>query len=91
LLLLIPIAAGNLIYASWKGTDQFVQISKIVMLATSAFFVARYGFLMEYSKLSFVGIGLWITLLASVFVMFEKQVMDMINKQKSSGGTPPVN
>lgn len=85
LLFLVPIAAGFLMYSAWKNTDQFVDIAKWVFLVAAAFFVIRYGFLMEFSKLSSVGFGLWLSLLCAIFVRFENQIMSKVNASKKSG------
>lgn len=84
LLFLVPIAAGWLMYSAWKNADNYVMIAKWVFLIAAAFFVLRYGFLMEYSKLSSVGFGLWVALLCAIFVMFESQIMAKINANKKT-------
>ncbi|MFZ5552339.1 MAG: hypothetical protein ACOZCO_04430 [Bacteroidota bacterium] len=89
LLWLIPIAAGFLEFAMLQpghksASAQNVKIAKITLLAATAFFWLRYQFLMEgpFGANVNAGIGMWVSLLCAVFVMFEEQVMAMVNKKK---------
>lgn len=96
LLWLIPLLNAFMIWAAFNPTHNLakasnIRIAGIVFLIVAAFFWARYGFLMEFTKLSYVGFGLWITLLAAIFIMFEGPIMKQINQmsQKSAGGNAP--
>jgi len=82
LLWLLPVASVYLIYAAYKETDQWVSIAKWVLLVVAAFFWLRYAFLMEGTQLKFVGFGMWLALLAAIFVRFEVQIMSKINAGK---------
>jgi len=89
LLWLIPIAVGFLEFVMIQpdhklATAQNIKIAKIGLLVTVAFFWVRYMFLMEgpFGADVSAGIGMWISLIAAVFVQFEDQVMAMINKKK---------
>ncbi len=82
LLWLIPVAGVYLIYAAYKGTSQFVEVAKWVLFVVAAFFWLRYAFLMDGAKIKYVGFGMWLTLLAAIFVRFESFIMTKINQQK---------
>jgi len=82
LLWLVPASAVYLIYAGYKGTDQFVDIAKWVLFVVAAFFWLRYAFLMDGSSLKYVGFGMWLTLIASIYVRFESFIMAKINQNK---------
>lgn len=96
LLWLIPLAAGFLIFAMAKPEHNLasannVKIVKIVLLSASAFFWVRYMFLIGGSQEAgpikvdvnnSAGVGMWLTLIAAIFVQFEEQIMAMVNKKK---------
>jgi hypothetical protein len=101
LLWLIPALNVFLIWASFNPNNPIAKpgnlgIARIAFLVVAAFFWVRYMFLIDGGGIVKVsaGIGLWITLLAAVFLQFEgpimKKVNEMANKQGGGGtSTPP--
>jgi hypothetical protein len=100
LLWLIPVINVYLIWASFNPNNPIAKasnlgIARIAFLVVAAFFWARYMFMIDLGPIkASAGIGLWITLLAAVFLQFEgpimKKVNEMANKQGGGGtSTPP--
>lgn len=84
LLWLIPLSLGYLGFAGAKPDHEmakpdYVKIAKIVLLATSAFYVVYFLFIESVGS---PGLGLWFTLLAAIFIQFEDQIMAQVNKKK---------
>jgi hypothetical protein len=88
--MLLPILAGILMFVAWKGTndvikDSYIKPIKIALVALSSFLVVRYLMKLglDITIDSFgPGLGLWLTVLASLFILFEDKVMEMINSKK---------
>lgn len=101
LLWLIPLLNVYMIWAAFNPTNPVAKagnmnIAKIAFLIVAGFFWVRYMFLIGesaygYGVKSSAGIGMWITLLAAVFIMFEGPIMKQVNQmsQKNAGGAPP--
>lgn len=90
LLLLVPIAIGNILYQTWKGSDQLVMVSKIVILVILAYMFLNIAFLSEKSSIKFVGFGLWLSLILSIAMMFEAKITAMICPAKPIEEISPV-
>jgi hypothetical protein len=82
LLVLIPLASAYIIYAVYSGQTKFTVIAKWVMLILSAWFFLDIAFFAEKHSIKFVGFGLWLDLLVSILLMFDKKINDMICKPK---------
>ena len=99
LVLLIPIAAGLLLFLRSKpdhemATEQNINYAKIGLLALAGFGLLKYLFLsggkmeehgFEIEFACTAGFGMYLIFLAAAFVMFEDKVMEMIG-QKTGGG-----
>jgi hypothetical protein len=88
--ILLPILAGILMFVAWKGTndvikESFIKPIKIALVALSSFLLLRYllklGLTIQGDSFG-PGLGLWLTVLASLFILFEDKVMEMINSKK---------
>jgi hypothetical protein len=85
--ILMVVFAGAIMFAAWKGNngilnEQNIRIAKISLLVLSAFFVVRYAIGLGITgggDVVSVGTGLWLTLLASIFIFFEDKIMAAVN------------
>ncbi len=85
---LLPLLAGVLMFVAWKGTNgtiknEYIKPIKISLLAIAGFLTLRYLLKIGITvpgAISFgPGIGLWLILLASIFIFFEDKIMAAVN------------
>jgi len=88
ILLLIPIASGNILFQTWKKSDQLVMVSKVVLLVILAYLFLQIGFLAEKASVSYIGIGLWLSLIVSIAMLFETKINEMIDPKKPEDNSP---
>ncbi len=84
----LPLLAGVLMFVAWKGTNgtiknEYIKPIKISLLAIAGFLTLRYllkiGITVPGSVSFGPGIGLWLILLASIFIFFEDKIMAAVN------------
>ncbi len=90
LLIVVPIACGNILYQTWIGKDQFVMISKIIIVGVLGYMFLHIAFFAEKSSIKFVGIGLWLSLLVSIALFFETKIDEMLFPKKNDGDNSPM-
>ncbi len=88
LLILVPIACGNILYQTWKGSTSLVMVSKIVILVVLAYLFLQIAFFGEKSSIKFVGFGLWLSLVLAIAMMFEAKITTMICADKPIENKP---
>ncbi len=88
LLIIIPIACGNILYQTWVQKDSFVQISKIVIVVILGYLFLHIAFLAEKSSIKFVGVGLWLSLIVSIAMFFETKINQIICPPKNNDSNP---
>lgn len=75
-----------LLYIEWKGTNDetifkssYVKPAKIALLSVCLFYLLRYlaglGIDGKFSEYVSPGFGLWICVLAAIFIQFEEKIM----------------
>jgi hypothetical protein len=84
---LLPLLGGVLMFVDWKGTNniiknEYIKPIKMSLLALSGVFILRYLLKIGISVPGIVsfgpGLGLWLILLASIFIFFEDKIMEMV-------------
>ncbi len=90
ILIIVPIASVNILFQSWKGTINYVKISKIVILVILGYLFLHIAFFAEKSSIKFVGFGLWLSLIVAIAQMFESKINEMICKKPQDTNNPPT-
>lgn len=80
LTIIIPAAAGFMCFQIWKKETSLINILKVVILAMHVILFIWIAFLAEKSSVKFVGFGLWLSLILSIALFFEKQIEDAVCK-----------
>lgn len=88
LLILVPVACGNMLFQAWKGSDSLVMVSKIVLLVILGYLFLQIAFFAEKSSIKFVGIGLWLSLIMAIAMMFETKITELICPNKPDQNNP---
>jgi hypothetical protein len=88
LLILVPAACGNMLFQAWKGSDSLVMVSKIVLLVILGYLFLQIAFFAEKSSIKFVGIGLWLSLIMAIAMMFETKITELICPNKPDQNNP---
>ena len=88
LLILVPIACGNILYQTWKDSTSLVMVSKIAILVILVYLFLQIAFLGEKSSIKFVGFGLWLSLVLAIAMMFEAKITTMICGDKQTENKP---
>ncbi|MEI6346360.1 MAG: hypothetical protein WCP69_00310 [Bacteroidota bacterium] len=88
LLILVPVACGNMLFQAWKGSNSLVMVSKIVLLVILGYLFLQIAFFAEKSSIKFVGIGLWLSLIMAIAMMFETKITELICPNKPDQNNP---
>ena len=83
LTIIIPAAAGFLLFQLWKNETNLLMILKIVLVAMHTILFVWIAFLAEKSSIKFVGIGLWLSLILSIALFFDDKIEEMVCKNKN--------
>ena len=88
ILIIIPACSGYMLYQTWLQKDTLVQVCKIVNVVVLGYLFIHIAFLAEKSSISYVGIGLWFSLIVAIAMFFETQINDLICPPKKGDAAP---
>ena len=77
-----------MLYQTWMQKDTLVQVCKIVNVVVLGYLFIHIAFLAEKSSISYVGIGLWFSLIVAIAMFFETQINDLICPPKKEDAAP---
>ena len=87
--IILLLGSGLLLFSAFKASkgekglldDQKIHWVKIAMLIIAGFLFTRYQFSISSSTLSGASWGMLLTLLATIFIMFETMIMSKVDEQ----------
>lgn len=88
ILIVIPACSGYILYQTWLQKDTLVQVCKIVNVVVLGYLFIHIAFLAEKSSISYVGIGLWFSLIVAIAMFFETKINDLICPPKKEDAAP---
>lgn len=83
LTILIPAAAGYLLFQLWNNQTNLAMILKIVLVIMHGFLFVYIAFLADKSSIKFVGFGLWLSLILSIALFFDDKIEELVCKNKT--------
>ncbi|MDD2411367.1 MAG: hypothetical protein RBS19_07550 [Bacteroidales bacterium] len=82
LTILIPAAAGYLLFLLWNKETNLVMILKIILAVMHIVLFVYIAFLADKSSIKFVGFGLWLSLILSIALFFDDKIEELVCKNK---------